>query len=220
MLIPGIIISTLLNISLSIKYYNQWESYGNEKYIVFFVMSYLYGILFQQIGNMIDRIFVYKIIYGGKPREVFLLEDKYHKILNNELAYKDALTIKNYMIHYLNINTKDIKTIEQKKQLSDRIFSYCLNIVEMNGLSYKADKMLVISEMSRSLSLGCIAVVSVNMFMVSYYHFHYRFYIIESIVLLLCCVVFWYRKIQYERYRHRIVLRMFLIYLKDNTISN
>ena len=35
MLIPGIIISTLLSVSLSWKYYNIWINYGNEKYVIF-----------------------------------------------------------------------------------------------------------------------------------------------------------------------------------------
>ena len=35
MLIPGVIISTLLCISLSLKFYKQWINLGNEKYIAF-----------------------------------------------------------------------------------------------------------------------------------------------------------------------------------------
>lgn len=215
MLIPGIIISTLSCISLSFKHYNLWKMCGKEKYIIFFVISYLFGIIFQQIGNIIDEKLVYKIVYGGKPREIFLLKDKYHKILNNVLAYKDAIKIKKYIIHCCNIkNTKNI-TINQEKQLNERIFSYCLNFLETNGLSYKADKMLVISEMSRSLSLGCIAIILLNVFMSIYYHFNYMFYIVESVVLLFLSFIFLYRKIQYERYRYRIILRMFLIYTNN-----
>lgn len=94
MLIPGVIISTLSCTSLSFEFYNQWVDWGNEKYIIFFVISYLLGIIFQQMGNIIDEKFLYKIIYGGKPREIFLLKDKYKRILNNEWAYNDALNIK------------------------------------------------------------------------------------------------------------------------------
>lgn len=94
MLIPGVIISTLSCTSLSFEFYNQWVDWGNEKYIIFFVISYLLGIISQQMGNIIDEKFLYKIIYGGKPREIFLLKDKYKRILNNEWAYNDALNIK------------------------------------------------------------------------------------------------------------------------------
>lgn len=215
MLIPGVIISTLLCISLSFKFYSQWINWENEKYIVFFVISYLLGIVFQQIGNILDKKHLYKYMYGGSPREIFLLKDKYMKILDNELAYKDALNIKKYLIDYFDIDTQNIRNIEQQKQLNARIFSYCLNIVEINGLSFKADKMLVVSEMSRSLSLGCISIISINLLMVLYFHFHYIFYFIESIILLFLSGIFLYRKIQYEKYRYRIILRMFLIYIKD-----
>ncbi len=215
MLIPGVIISTLSCISLSFEFYNQWVDWENEKYIVFFVISYLLGIIFQQMGNIIDEKFLYKIIYGGKPREIFLLKDKYTKILNNGWAYNDALNIKKILIDYFDINTKNIRTIEQQKQLNTIIFSYCLNIVEINGLSFKADKMLVISEMSRSLSLGFISIILLNLFMTLCFHFHYVFYFFESIILLFLSAIFLYRKIQYEKYRYRIILRMFLIYIKD-----
>ena len=216
MLIPGIIISTLLYISLSFKYYDQWKDYGKEKYIIFFVISYLFGIFFQQIGNIIDEMWLYKIIYGGNPKETFLLKDQYMKVLDNEFVYKDALNVKDYLLRYLNINNKNLKTIKQEKQFNARIFSYCLNIVEINGLSYKSDKMLVISEMSRSLSLGCIAIFFLNVFMCLFCHFHYKFYIVESILLLFLCIIFLYRKVQYEKYRYRIVLRMFLILVNKN----
>lgn len=215
MLIPGVIISTLLCISLSLKFYKQWINLGNEKYIAFFVISYLLGICLQQIGNIIDEKFLYKIIYGGNPREIFLLKDRYSQILSNDFVYNDALYIQKYMITYLDINTKNIKNIEEQKQLNARIFSYCLNIIENNGTSFKADKMLVISEMSRSLSLGCIIIIFLNMFIIISFHSNYIFYITESVILLLLSTIFLYRKIQYEQYRYRIILRMFLIYIKN-----
>ena len=45
MLIPGIIISTLLYISLSFKYYDQWKDYGKEKYIILqYINLFNYGL--------------------------------------------------------------------------------------------------------------------------------------------------------------------------------
>ena len=34
-LIPGIIIMSLFGISLSFQWYEKWETYGNEKYVIF-----------------------------------------------------------------------------------------------------------------------------------------------------------------------------------------
>ena len=95
-------------------------------------------------------------------------------------------------------------------------FRNVLTIVENNNLSFKTDKMLVISEMSRSLFLGCIFTIVLNIVMVLKYSYYYKFYYIEIIILVILCVSFWYRKIQYEKYRYRIVLRTFLIYTDIN----
>ena len=219
MLIPGVIILTLSCISLSFEYYDRWTNWEKEKYVIFFVISYLLGIVFQQLGNIVDQKWIYRHVYGGSPREIFLLKDKYMKILNNELAYKDALNIKKYLIDYFDIDTKNIRNIEQQKQLNARIFSYCLNIVEINGLSFKADKMLVISEMSSSLSLGFISIILLNLLMILFFHFHYVFFLMENIILLFLVYIFFDRKKQYEKYRYIIILRMFSIYMRDKEIK-
>ena len=98
-LIPGIIISTLFGISLSFKYYNLWVSLNNEKYIIFFIFSYLCGVIFQELGTMADNTFLYKILYGGKPREIFLLGYRKKAFFNDELSYKDALKVKDYFVN-------------------------------------------------------------------------------------------------------------------------
>lgn len=212
MLIPGIIISTLFAISLSFRYYDLWKGLGNEKYVVFFIFSYFCGIIFQEFGTIADNMFMYKILYGGKPREIFLLSDKYKKNFRDEISYKDAIRVKDYFIKFLNINNKKNKSIEQQKQLNSLIFSYCLNMLEMNKLTYKADKMLVVSEMSRSIFWGCIFTIILNLFLIFKFSYYYMFYYIENIILIILSVIFIYRKIRYEKYRLRILLRTFLIY--------
>lgn len=217
MLIPGIIISTLFGISLSFKYYNLWENLGNEKYAIFFIFSYLCGIIFQEIGTIIDEKFLYNILYGGNLKEIFLLENGHEKILNEELFYKDALHIKKYIINILNINIKKNMNIEDEKHLNSLIFGYCLNILENKKLAGKSEKMLVISEMSRSLSLGCFSVFILNLIMIVRYSIYCSFYYIEIFFLIIMCIVFFYRKKRYERYRFRILLRTFSLYIKENT---
>lgn len=213
MLVPGVIISILFCISLSYKYYETWNTFGSEKYTVFIIISYLCGVAMQQIGNILDEKVLYKYIYGGHPREIFLLKDEYNKVLNSELSYNEALKIREHIIDKYEINCKNIKNI---KQLNVLVFSYCLILEEKNHLTYKSDKMLVISEMSRSLFLGCIFTIVLNIVMVLKYCCYYKFYYIEIIILVILCVSFLYRKIQYEKYRYRIVLRTFLIYTDIN----
>ena len=212
-LIPGIIISTLFGISLSFKYYNLWVSLNNEKYIIFFIFSYLCGVIFQELGTMADNTFLYKILYGGKPREIFLLGYRKKTFFNDELSYKDALKVKNYFVNFLSINNYHAT---KKTELNSFIFSYCLNMSEMKKITNKSDKMIVISEMSRSLFWGCIFTIILNIYMIIRYSFFYEFYYVESSILFILSLIFLYRKIRYEKYRLRILLRTFLIHIRQN----
>lgn len=212
MLVTGVIISILFCISLSYKYYETWNTFGSEKYTVFIIISYLCGVAMQQIGNILDEKVLYKYIYGGHPREIFLLKDEYNKVLNSELSYNEALKIREHIIDKYEINCKNIKNI---KQLNVLVFSYCLILEEKNHLTYKSDKMLVISEMSRSLFLGCIFTLFLNFFMIYKYKSYYKFYMIESILLLVLAFIFAYRKVQYEKYRYNSVLKTFLVYMNE-----
>lgn len=212
-LIPGIIISTLFGISLSFKYYNLWVSLNNEKYIIFFIFSYLCGVIFQELGTMADNTFLYKILYGGKPREIFLLGYRKKAFFNDELSYKDALKVKNYFVNFLSINNYHAT---EKTELNLFIFSYCLNMSEMKKITNKSDKMIVISEMSRSLFWGCIFTIILNIYMIIRYSFFYEFYYVESSILFILSLIFLYRKIRYEKYRLRILLRTFLIHIRQN----
>ncbi len=212
-LIPGIIISTLFGISLSFKYYNLWVSLNNEKYIIFFIFSYLCGVIFQELGTMADNTFLYKILYGGKPREIFLLGYRKKAFFNDELSYKDALKVRNYFVNFLSINNDHVT---KKTELNSFIFSYCLNMSEMKKITNKSDKMIVISEMSRSLFWGCIFTIILNIYMIIRYSFFYEFYYVESSILFILSLIFLYRKIRYEKYRLRILLRTFLIHIREN----
>lgn len=209
MLLPGIVISSLFGISLSFKYYEVWENWGNEKYILFFIISYACGLIFQEIGTVFDKIFMFKILYGGEPRKIFLLESKHTKIFNDELSYKNALRIKQYLNDYIDIETSE--NVNEEK-LNSLMFAYCLNICEMNGLASKADKMIVISEMSRSLFWGCIATIILSAIMIFAFSCHSLFLYGEIPFLIIIAIIFLSRKRRYEQYRIRILVRMFLIY--------
>ena len=55
MLLPGIVISSLFGISLSFKYYYIWENLGNEKYVLFFTISYVFGLIFKDAVTILDK---------------------------------------------------------------------------------------------------------------------------------------------------------------------
>lgn len=215
MLIPGVIICTLLGISLSSKYYYTWNNCGIEKYTIFFILSYFCGIIMQQIGNIIDEKVLYKLIYGGYPKQVFLSQDNLRKFFNNEFFYNEVMKIKEKLIDDLTINMEIINTEEQRLQLNEFLFLYCLNIVENNHLTYKSDKMLVISEMNRSLSFGCLLVCILNLvlcFLINGFSLYKNFFIIESSILVILFFIFFYCKIQFEKYRYKEIFQSFLVY--------
>lgn len=73
MLGPGLIISCLYGVSLSFQYYDIWKNYGNGKYVIFFVFSYFLGIIFQEIGTVLDKS-VYGSVYMGENRGRFFCQ--------------------------------------------------------------------------------------------------------------------------------------------------
>lgn len=224
MLIPGIIISGLLGITLSFEYYNTWSHLDNEKYAAFFVFSYVCGVVFQELGTMADNLFLNKLLYGGDPKKLFLFPDKYKKVLDSELSYKCALKVREYFIDHLEIkedifgkNIDEVENLDHEKQeeLASLICNYCIKITEKYNLTSTTDKMLVISEMSRSLFWGCLLTARLNLFMISHYSGARQFYCIEMVILLILSAIFLYRKCRYEKYRLQMLLRTVLLYIKE-----
>ena len=160
-------------------------------------------------------LFFSLIFYSwGEPRYIFLSEDYYKNIFSTELAYKNALDIENYLKKYIN---PEIYESANEKDKNAFIFEYCLNICEMKGITYKADKMFVISEMSRSIFWGCISTIILNMYLIFVCSYCITFLYYEIPLLVISAIIFFYRKKRYEQYRIRILIRMFLIYVQQQT---
>ena len=130
MLGPGLIISCLYGVSLSFQYYDIWKNYGNGKYVLFFVFSYFLGIIFQEIGTVLDKKCIWKCLYGGEPRQIFLSENLSENIFANQLECKNALRVKKYLKEYID---PELYRNASKKERNSIIFEYCLNICELNG---------------------------------------------------------------------------------------
>lgn len=212
MLLPGIAISCLYAISLSYKLYDIWKNCGGEKYLIFFIFAYIIGLILQEIGTILDQKFTWRYLYGGEPRQIFLSENYYKKIFDNELEYKNALKIKKYLKKYVN---SDTFRNENEKAQNSLMFEYCLNICEMNGITFKADKMLIISEMSRSICWGCISTIILNLILILFFLPCPAFLYYEIPILMAVAIIFLIRKKRYEQYRFRIMIRLFLIYIEQ-----
>lgn len=217
LLIPGIGISSLFGISLSTQYYDLWLKIGKEKYFFFIIFSYFCGIIYQEFGTLCDKKFLYEILYKGNPREIFLLQNGHNAILDEELFFEETLFIKKHIIDNLNIQINENMTEKEEKELNSLIFGFCLDISERNNLTGKSEKMIIISEMSRSLFWGCISTIILNLYMIFKYSLYYNFYFVEILFLIFISYIFIKRKKRYERYRIRILLRSFYLHIK---ISN
>ena len=235
MLIPGIGICTLFGISLSLEFYDIWKSYGNAKYAIFFIGSYFCGVIFHELGAVADKYFLHKIIYGGNPRgeyfkqktpgiflPVIILDDKYffnnvktlhNYIINKYVSVQEELVTWKKREAEESINRTDVNNNDS--HLNSLVFGYCLNIAENNNFAGKYKNMNVISEMCRSLFLGCLLAIILNKIMIIVNPCHYIYYNINILLLTIFGYVFIRRKVRYERYQIRILLREVYLYFKE-----
>lgn len=75
--------------------------------------------------------------------------------------------------------------------------------------------MLVVSEMSRSLFLGCVVAFFLNAFL-GYYLSYTKERIIFMGFLVISALIFFVRKKRYEKYRISIILRAYKIGMEDD----
>lgn len=211
MLIPGIINTSLFVVSLHPIYGKTWSSWGNEKIALFFILSYFCGVLFQEFGTIMDEKFFDKIIYGGNPREIYLIKSKYKKIYKEKLFFNNMLYIKKYFRRALSIANN---MYDNEEELNSMVFDYCMNIAEKNNWTTKSEKMTVISEMSRSLFWGCALTILLNKWLITFCHCSDTYLLVEIPFLFFGAILFIIRKRRYEIYSMEELLRT--IYLHIN----
>lgn len=218
MMIPGIGILMIFCISFSPVYYNTWKEIGGEKYVVYLIVAYFCGILYHEIGTILDKLVINKLLYTGKIREIFLLENGHKEIFAEDLYFQDALFIRDYFIKNLKIEMPRHMTQQEEKEFNSVIYGYSLNLIEKLKLNQKSEKMIAISEMSRSMFWGCIsgAFLDVVMFFLLGQS---SFYLLNSIFLLVVSLIFLRRKKRYELYRIRINIRELVLYIKFGNLK-
>ena len=212
-MIPGIGILMIFCISFSPVYYSTWKEMGGEKYAIYLILSYFFGILYHEIGTILDKLIINKLLYAGNIREIFLLENGHKKIFNEDLYYQDALYIRDYFIKKLNIKISEDMTQQEEKAFNSVIHGYSLNLIENLNLNQKSEKMIAISEMSRSMFWGCISGVILDVVML-FWMGPNLFYLFNSTFLLVSSLIFLRRKKRYELYRIRINIRELVLYIK------
>lgn len=203
-------------VSFSSIDYDEWRTLGNEKYVLFILISYLLGVVFQEIGTILDNKFLCKLIYGGTPRELLTLQRSSDILFEDKIASNDIEKVEQIIQEYYGVS---FSSFTDKKKASSTMFAYCLNISEMQHITEKSDKMGATSEMSRSIFWGCIATIFINIFLIHISDGSNVFLLREIPLLISLAAIFFVRKVRYEKYRIRILIRNFLIYHQRNNIE-
>ena len=208
MLIPGLIMTTMFVISVPKEAMLEIKNFLPQgDYLLFFVLSYLVGLLFHEISRMSDCLW-HRIYYHGKIREILLDESKCTRLIKNAQTRLLIFKHKEKILNSAKNESCDIQNNMNGE--SAFIFSYMLNYVEMKGYSSKLDKMATIAEMSSSLLNGFIILLVSHTF----FGFHYKtttgisFYAFLVFEVLVIIIMF-FRKRRYEQFRISNLIRIF-----------
>lgn len=206
MLIPGIYFMTFL---LYLCPCIVTANYELHNWIVpapflFFVFSYFSGIIFHEVWRIWEDI-KGKLFKMDEVREKYLKEKG--KIIRNELDMQLAKSIKNDVLRDNKLHGKGADG-EQNKF----VFNYCMNVLEIEGMAGKEEKMQVISEMSASLFWSNLALVLCYVISICTGNANIAFH--KILILLFCIIVFYIRKNRYARYRVDNLMRTYYIFMK------
>lgn len=203
MLIPGICLLSLTKCFIPPTVLSFINITINFDTVTFLIISYIFGIVFHELGTICDNVFLHKWLFKGAPRKLLFDE---HKVLfkGKPIEYQLAIKTKETLMREYGVTNMSKMNQED---LSDFVSCTCINTLEVEGLNGKPDKMLTISEMSRSLFLGCFILCILQLF-----EYNRTEFIINVIVLFVLASIFFIRKRRYEIYRMRTLMRFFRIY--------
>lgn len=122
-------------------------SFSISDCIILIVIGYVVGVILHEVSLLLDvKLFCNKA-FGGLPRRIFLLKDSYRKIFADDISYYNALQVRDYIIKTVKLNDWIKKEQYKEEELNPFIYSSCLNMSEMKGISWKTDKMSAICDL-------------------------------------------------------------------------
>lgn len=181
-----------------------FQMLSTEQYAVIIVLgSFLAGLILQELGTIIDRLVLYRLLYGGNPDQVWADKSPVRICKCLRWIIKDPTSV---------AKAKDLCAVSfgDEKSTPDRYFYFMLNTLEANGIEGKAEKMMIASELSRSLALGSAILLLLHLSEMvccnTNFNALYVAYLIGVILL------FSIRKVRYERFRFATIVRTFVIH--------
>lgn len=192
-LLSGICISTISLIVIYFVYGLKFSiSLGIDKNILFFIISYLLGIIFQEVGA-----FLYNKVFFRNDKllkRTFGLNNK-----NSLLTNEEKTSLYKYFQDKLNITGERA------------IYNYCKDYVYKNGNKLDHDRGLSLSAMSRSLSVCFMLLFFTLLGLQLFGTFNANIvYLIAFMILLpILSVVFFVRYLFFMNTRYTNILRLF-----------
>lgn len=175
---------------------------GAIKYFSFFVVSYLCGVLYHEIGKIADDLAGHFI---GKLDENYFKDSSRWK--NKRLDFKLSKKVKQRILKKC-FKSKELKSGYTEEEQNRFAIHYCLTVLETEGVIGKAEKMYSISEMSRSMFWMCLTLIFV--YLTSRKCNEYNFAVLSF--MAIAAIVFLRRKMRFEGYRVDIMMRNYHIY--------
>lgn len=192
-LLSGICISTISLIVIYFVYGLKFSiSLGIDKNILFFIISYLLGIIFQEVGA-----FLYNKVFFRNDKllkRTFSLNNK-----NSLLSNEEKSSLYKYFQDKLNITGERA------------IYNYCKDYVYKNGNKLDHDRGLSLSAMSRSLSV-CFMLLFFTLLglqLFGTFNANIVYLTVFMILLPILSVVFFVRYLFFMNTRYTNILRLF-----------
>lgn len=186
---------------------------GVAQYFLFFALSYVIGMLFYEISEAIEKLIFERILrIGTHKQRLFLLKNN---IILDKLDFVLACMLGTEILRSNNMDMINGLSLQEK---SEFVFNYCLSSLEINNLYVKAEKMLSIAEMSRSIYIMNSFLLIIYILGIRLYNFDLNIFYL--IILIAIIPVFFIRTRRYERYRAVIIMRTYAISNKKESINS
>lgn len=205
LLIPGMLFFiTLLYIDFPLIKDNIYPSSSTFELIIFILVSYILGVLIQEIGSFLDRKFTKIRI---KSRENFLKPDK---TFFSDYEFEEVKKIANKLLKKKDKNNEFFTNKECVK-----IFFECKACLENSGKMSKANKLDASFAMSRSFVVCniCIFVSLIIRFFYTILEKQFSWslsYILILVYLFLSSVIFYNRAKRYSQMRTKTIIRQYI----------
>ena len=211
--IPGIIIATLFGILSPERYLTMWKDFPKEKYTLFFVISYLLGIVLYELSLLYRKAVNERLFCCDPSAIVFNKNDPERlRFLRNSYTCMLADNVLNTVVELDALKESDHKEKRDIRELSMFTVAYCLSKISESNKSKKLEKMGIISDFSRELVVGMVFILLSQIIWLGtgelQLSFHRTIYCALLVFMIVC---FHKRALRYQRYRLTMLIRCYYL---------